>query len=298
MDERTRRDIDKAVAATLSGAGVDQPPIVLSTILDYLDLDRGFYDLSDPGLLRRFWHRVRVEGHRLVNVVRKVKLAAVWLPEDASILVDAALPSPKRRWASMHDCMHRILDWHRCYFLGDTARTLDPLYQEHLENEANYGASALMFCGTTFTAEATDTSCGWASIQSLGRRYRNSLTTTLRRYVEFGPDIPMAGLVSTPFWHQKPDDQVTECRHFYRSGLFKERFARVTAHLLREAVDKESIMRSGGPVAEFRMPLLADDGTRHEFHVESFYNRYYLLTLFSPLEELSATRAIYPWAEI
>ena len=33
---------------------------------------------------------------------------------------------PNREWASFHDVTHRVLEWHRPYFLGDTATTLDP----------------------------------------------------------------------------------------------------------------------------------------------------------------------------
>jgi hypothetical protein len=42
------------------------------------------------------------------------------------ILVDHSQPAPKQEWASFHDVTHRVLEWHRPYFLGDTATTLDP----------------------------------------------------------------------------------------------------------------------------------------------------------------------------
>ncbi|MFH1743352.1 MAG: hypothetical protein ABIH23_30465 [bacterium] len=217
LDEKTRLEIEKNTCAILSEAGIVQPPVHIQTILNYLELDRGFYDLEDPTLLRRFWHKVKVEGHELLKVINKVKLAAVWLPDEARILVDSSLPHPKQEWASFHDTTHRILKWHRSFFLGDTAQTLDPYYQERLEMEANYGASSLMFCGPVFTQEARDLAAEWASVVILKKRYRKSHVTTARRFVEHGPDHPMALLISTPFWMEKPKDQSDRYRHFVRS---------------------------------------------------------------------------------
>ncbi len=79
---------------------------------------------------------------------------------------------------------------------------------------ANYAASTLMFCGPVFTTEAKDTKPEWASIEGLKKRYRKSYSTTLRRYVQFGPDCPIAMLVITPLWMERPPDQEGRCRHF------------------------------------------------------------------------------------
>ena len=61
-----------------------------------------------------------------------------------------------------------------------------------------------MFCGPVFSGEAKDTKPEWASIEGLKKRYGKSYSTTLRRYVQFGPDCPMAMLVSTPLWMESP----------------------------------------------------------------------------------------------
>ena len=65
--------------------------------------------------------------------------------DESRIVVDASLPKGKQEWPSLHEAGHRILEWHRPYFFGDTAQTLDPDWQQILEEEANYAASALMF---------------------------------------------------------------------------------------------------------------------------------------------------------
>ena len=102
-----------------------------------------------------------------------------------SIYVDSTLPEPKKKWASFHDATHGILEWHRPYFLGDTAQTLDPDFQDKLEAEAHYGASGLMFGGNVFTRDALDSTPEWDSIEMLIKEYKTSYVTTLRRFVQF-----------------------------------------------------------------------------------------------------------------
>ena len=53
----TKRQIDKAVGKTLKEAGMMEPPFLVEDLLDHLELVREFYDLEDPGLLKRFWHK-------------------------------------------------------------------------------------------------------------------------------------------------------------------------------------------------------------------------------------------------
>jgi hypothetical protein len=159
IKDSTKRKIDNAVAKTLKEAGMREPPFLIEDLLGHLELDREFYDLEDPGLLRQFWHKVKVKGKILSKIKKTIKLAAVWLPDTGRerILVDETLPEPKKKWASLHDTTHSILEWHRPFFLGDTAQTLDPDFQKALEADANYGASGLMFGGEVFTRDALDT---------------------------------------------------------------------------------------------------------------------------------------------
>jgi hypothetical protein len=83
MDEKTRREIDKVVQKTLKDAGLTEPPVEVGDLLQYLEVHRDFYDLEDPSLLRRFWHRVEIGKEKLIRIVNKIKLAAVWLPDEA-----------------------------------------------------------------------------------------------------------------------------------------------------------------------------------------------------------------------
>ncbi len=281
IKDSTKRKIDKAVAKTLKEAGMREPPFLMEDLLDYLELDREFYDLEDPGLLRRFQHKVKVKGKILSKIKETIKLAALWLPDTGRerILVDETLPEPKKKWASFHDTTHSILEWHRPFFLGDTAQTLDPDFQNTLEAEAHFGASGLMFGGNVFTRDALDTTPEWNNIEMLKKEYKASYVTTLRRFVQFSHDIPMVFVVSTAWWMTKLDDQEHRCRHFIRSKLFETQFAVISRDIVLNDIDENTTKRRVGPVGEFSLCLPDVNGDLHEFYAESFFNRYYVLTL-------------------
>jgi hypothetical protein len=120
----------------------------------------------------------------------------------------------------------------------------------------------------------------WASVELLRKRYGNrSWVTTLRRYVEHSHACPMAMVVSTPAWMPKPDDQVTRGRHFVGSPQFQARFAQVPPALVVQEIDRNNYERIGGLGRKFLLCLEDLNGNRHEFRAETFFNRYYLLTL-------------------
>ena len=281
IDNQTKREIDKVVMKTLKEARMKGPPFLIEDLLEHLEIDREFYDLDNPSLLRRFVHKVKVKGKVLSKIKEKIKLSAIWLPNKGQrdlIYVDESLPAPKKKWASFHDVSHGILEWHRPYFLGDTAQTLDPDFQMRLEAEAHYGASGLMFGGEAFTKDALDTSPEWKSIEILKKRYATSFVTTLRRFVQFSHAIPMAFVESTAWWKQKPDDQEHRCRNFIKSNLFENQFAVVTRDIILNDIDKNTVQRRGGPVGEFSLCLPDINSDLHEFYAQAFFNQHNILT--------------------
>lgn len=294
MDGATKREIDKVCWNTLRDAGIACPPVPVAVLLEHLRLYREFYDLQNPSFLDRAKHKIRVHGQRLAEIIQRVKLLAVLFYDEDRIVVDADLPVIKRDFPSFHEVAHRICRWHKPYFYGDTAQTLHPDWHEQLESEANYGASTMMFCGPVFTREALDTSRGWASVAGLKERYGKSFVTTLRRYVEHSHDHPMAMLVSTPYWKERPPDQSERWRHFVRSQRFVSEFSTLAAGDLLAAVDMNVPEKYTGSVTEFSYCLADSNGVRHEFRVESFDNSYYLLTLFVELRRLDAERMVVP----
>lgn len=295
MNETTRREIEKVTWRNLKDAGIVRPPVQIEAVLQHLHLYRDFYNLENPSFLDRAKHKIRIHGRKLINIVRKINLKAVLFYDEDRIVIDAGLPIIRQDWPSFHEAAHKILPWHKPYFsYGDTAQTLDPDWHELLESEANYAASALMFCGPIFTKEARDMTRDWESVKFLTKRYGKTMTTTLRRFVEHGPEHPMVMLVSIPNWCIEPIDQTKRCRYFVRSKKFAEQFSAVTANEMLSAVDNNSISRRGGPVADFTFALNDDNGMSHEFRIESFYNQYDLLTLCIHLRKCTSKSIIIP----
>ena len=289
IDRPTKQEIDKVVMKTLKEAGLKEPPFLIDDLLEHLEIDREYYDLEDPGLIRRFVHKVKVKGKIISKIKEKIKLAAMWLPNTGRkdrIYVDSSLPEPKKKWASFHDISHGILEWHRPYFLGDTAQTLEPDFQDRLEAEANYGASGLMFGGNIFTRDALDTSPEWKSIEILKKEYKTSYVTTVRRFVQFSHDIPMAFVESTAWWMPKPDDQEHRCKHFIKSNLFETQFAVITRDIILNDIDENTEKRRGGPVGEFSLCLPDVNGDLHEFYAEAFFNQHNILTFIIQIKKM------------
>ena len=280
---------------TLRDADIVRPPVEIETILQHLHLHRDFYNLRNPGFLDHTKHKIRIYGKKLADIFQKINLKAVLFYDEDRIVIDAELPQIRQDWPSFHESAHKILPWHRPYFsYGDTAQTLNPDWHEVLESEANYGASELMFCGHAFRKDALDTTKDWAGVMTLKELYEKSLTTTLRRFVEHGPEHPMAMLVSTPYWCIKPEDQPKRWRHFVRSNKFAEQFSTITAEDVLGAVDTHSTKRRGGPVADFTFSLNDDNGVSHEFRAESFNNTHDILTLCVQIQKCTAKRIIVP----
>jgi hypothetical protein len=293
IDTRTGRQVDQLVERLLRDAGC-QPPVRLDNILQYLEVDLHYYDLEDAGLIRRFIHRAKVKGQYLADqiarIVRKVKLHALWCPDDDQIFVDQSLPDLKKKWAGFHDATHRLLPWHREFFRWDTAQTLDPAFQEMLEAEANYGGSALMFCGQRFTNEALDTVPSWASVKMLSTRHRASLTTTLRRYVQHSHAKPMAAVISTPRWLSLSEGQTARVRHLDLSPTFVRELGGVSPAAFGAIVDANTVFASGGPIGNFHCTLLDMRGEERLFRGESFFNRHDALTLFVEQRPITGTK--------
>lgn len=295
MNNQVRRDIDNKAWKTLREAGLREPPVTIERVLGHLKLHRDFYNLKEPGFLDKIKYKVKVRGKSIVDIIKKINLKAVLFYDQNRIIIDSDLPELRQDWPSFHETGHKILEWHKPYYYGDTAQTLNPDFQEILEAEANYAASALMFCGPVFTEESCDTKKEWASIMELKKRYCRTITTTLRRYVEHGPDHAMVMLVGTPYW-KATSGQTERCRHFVKSEKFEKQFGNLKLENILGEVDKNSRVCQGGPVADFTCSLDDNNGDAHEFHVVAFYNRHDLLTFCVQTEKRTTKRIILPIA--
>jgi hypothetical protein len=65
----TRREINKIVERILRDSSLE-PPIDINEILAFLKLHRDFYSLDEPGLLKKFAHRIQIGTNKAINVIR------------------------------------------------------------------------------------------------------------------------------------------------------------------------------------------------------------------------------------
>jgi len=281
-------DIRKQVARVLQDLGNPEPPLRLDDVMELLKLDLNYYSSSDLTLLDEIAHKVRVAGKqvirkpgRILEVIRKARLNALWIPDGKRILIDDEVPTPKKRHIQAHEITHSITPWHRTFLLGDNELTLDPQCHAFIEAEANYGASQLLFLMERFASEARDYDLSWTSINTLKKRYGNTMTTTLWHMIEERePDHPVIGLISRHPNHPNiggaPDGG--DCRHFIRSRGFRFHFPHILAEDIYSIVRGYAGFLSRGPIGTDTAPITDANGEVWEFEFESFSNSYDLLT--------------------
>lgn len=290
LSEKTAKDIDKRVERVLRGLGHPEPPLRLEDVRELLKLDLDFYTADDPGLLQETISRIRVAGVQvykrptlLIDVIRKASLQALYIPDRRRILLDASLPELKHRWNEGHEIGHSLLPWHEAIMLGDNSLTLTPACQEEVEAEANFAAGRLLFLRERFTEEARSLEPSIEAIQALKEVFGNTLSTTLYRVVEsFGADRPLVGMISGhphPIKRVKNFDPSSPCRHFIQSPAFRRHFGKILEVQLFRDVSGYCGAQGGGPLGEEELVLIDDNGDRHRFHFETFFNRYDALTL-------------------
>ena len=303
LSAKTAKDIDERVERVLRGLGHPEPPLRLKDVRELLRLDREFYTADDPGILREAISRIRVAGIQvferptlLIDAIRKASLQALYLPDQRRILLDASLPSLKHRWSEGHEIGHSIIPWHEAIMLGDNTLTLNPICQEEVEAEANFAAGRLLFLRERFTEEARSLEPSIEAIRALNEIFGNTLSTTLYRVVEsFGADRPLVGMISGHphvIRRKKNFDPSWPCRHFIRSPAFRRYFGKITQVELFRDVAGYCGAQAGGPLGEDELILIDDNGDRHRFQFETFFNRYDALTLGKYLQPIQRRVAV------
>jgi len=281
LDERTARDIDQRIAKVLKGLGDPEPPLRLELVRDLLQLDRGFYSSTDTGAIAETVHRLKIAGKQiilrpslLIDVVKKLELKALWVPDRKRILLDSELPSSKQRWGEAHEIGHGLLPWHEAVMHGDKKRTLSLTCEQQLEAEANHAAGRLLFLREAFTDRLLSSPTTFDRIKQLSTEFGNTMTSTLWRAVEASIQ-PVFGLVS-----QHPRRAILEdpIRYFVRSRTFERQFGTVTP---QEVFDRLGAFcrGGGGPIGSEEIPFRDANGVQHLFLLESFFNSHEALTL-------------------
>lgn len=290
LSAKTGQDIDRRVERILKGLGNPEPPLRLEDVRELLKLDLAFYRADDPGILRETVSRIRVAAIQvfkrpslLGDVIKKMSLKALYLPDRKRILLDGDLPLLKHRWNEAHEIGHSIVPWHDDMMHGDNSQTVSADCREHVEAEANYAAGRLLFLRDRFVEEALSFAPGIKAVRSLHGTYGNTLSTTLYRYIECaGEDLPFVGMITghPNVAKRKADfDPTQPCRHFVRSPAFAQRFSKLSEVALFQAVARYCGTQRGGPLGEDELVLMDDNGDKHRFFFETFFNHYDGLTL-------------------
>ena len=287
VGEQEAADIRAQVARVLRDLGDPEPPLNLDIVIEQLKLDFKYYSSTDLSTFDEIAHRIKVAGKliirepgRIIDVIRKAKLNALWLPDGRKILMDESVPTPKQRHISAHEIVHSIIPWHKTFLLGDNELTIS-YCQAIIEAEANYGAGQLLFLQGRFVGDARDCEMTWKNIQALKTRYKNTLTTTLWHAVEErDSDAPVFGLISRHPRHPTIGGNTDggNVKHFIRSRGFKKFFPQVTGDDVYAIIRSYMSFAKRGPCGEGTYPLIDANGDRWEFALRSFCNSYDLLT--------------------
>lgn len=283
------QDLRAQAEKVLRGLGNPEPPVDLQSVYELLRLDRQFYSSTDDGAIREFVSRVKIAGRQIVarptlllDVIRKAQLSALWVPDRKRILIDSDTPILKQRWYGAHEVGHSLIPWHEDYLYGDSEETLTPMCDEQLESEANYTAGQLLFMLDRFTRDALDSSTSLKSVRQLSKRFGNTITSTLWRFVEEAHHgLPLVGIVTPdPF---KIDNLAPTSRHprqyCIESPQFKRQFTTVSEQYLISMVNSYISYRRGGPLGEAEVLLTDNRGQDHVFCFETWSNGYSFLTL-------------------
>jgi Zn-dependent peptidase ImmA (M78 family) len=292
----TSVDIDERVERVLRGLGNPEPPLRLEDVRELLKLDIGYYTASDPGVAREAISRIRVATIQvfkrptlIIDAIRKFSLKALYLPDRKRILLDGGEPKLKHRWNEAHEVGHSLLPWHEEMMHGDNEHTLSKSCMEQIEAEANFAAGRLLFLRDRFVEEARSFVPTLETVKQLHKRFGNTLSSTLWRFVESAGDAhPVVGLMTChPHPSRQPDDHDPSkpCKHFIQSSAFKAHFGKLNEIDIFGAVRAYCGRQRGGILGQSELILTDDNGDRHRFAFETFYNGHDALTLGVHLRE-------------
>jgi hypothetical protein len=286
LDQFAATDIDQFVAKVLTDLGNPEPPLKLTDVRELLRLDKGFYSSTDDSAIQEVVHQLRVAGQQVLarptilkDVIGKLGLKALLLPDRRRILIDAETPDLKQRWSEAHEIGHDLIPWHADTMLGDNKSTLTPTCHEQVEAEANYAAGQLLFLQGRFTEDANSLPLSFESVKKLNVRYQNTITTTLWRYVEQNPGLMVGAISDHPLRPRTMASKRNPLRHFIRSPKFADQFSGVTENDLFRAMTTYCEGKNGGSLGVGEVRLFDRQGLNHIFHFETFFNGYEALTL-------------------
>ena len=281
LTDKTAADIDSRVAKILRDLDDPVPPLRLEIVRELLQLDRAYYSSNNTGVISETVHRLKVAGKQVIqrpwllwDVVKRLELKALWVPDRKRILIDSELPKAKQRWGEAHEIGHSILPWHELMLHGDQKQTLSLACEQQIESEANYAAGRLLFLHEAFREHLESSPLSVDHVKSLASTFGNTITSTLWRAVE-SSDQTIFGLVSQ---HPRAATSPEPIRYFVRSRAFERQFGNVSAQHIFHSLGS-FCFRKCGPIGADEVIYRDSDGSSHVFFVECFHNTYEALTL-------------------
>jgi hypothetical protein len=290
LSAKTAQDIDQRIERVLRGLGNPEPPLRLEDVRELLKLDLGYYTADNPGFAQETISRIRVatiQVYRrptlLIEVIRKLSLKALYLPDRKRILLDGSLPVLKHRWNEAHEIGHSLIPWHEAMMHGDNDHTLSRSCHEHVEAEANFASGRLLFLRDRFAEEALSLEPCFKTVKQLHKTFGNTMSTTLYRFVEsIGEENPVVGMITChPHVERRPLDHDANkpCKYVVQSAAFQTRFGKITEIELFNVLSRYCGSQKGGMLGKTEMILTDNNGDLHRFYFETFYNSYDALTL-------------------
>ena len=269
-----RRQLPRLVEKALHDAGVvDEFPTPLGELQRVLGIEQvvSIDDLPDPPEAKRppKWKRI---------------LGAL-LYREKTIFVDFSQGEERANFTEAHETAHQMIPWHEDAFILDHEDTLFRDVKQGLEEEANYGATALIFQNGRFHRKALEHERSISTPILLAPEYRASRHVTIRHYVEMHPD-PLALLITgrypingcLPIWHAVESDSFR--MQFGPLGrLFPAQRLDHPPSLLEIA---EEAMGSTLKPPSCTVRVTDRRGTQRQFMAESFFNQYCVFLMFSP----------------
>lgn len=290
LKDKAVADIDAQIAEVLQRLGNPEPPLNLKVVRAALNLDFGYYSASDAGLLQETVAKLRIGAKQvllrpalLIDVVRKMDLRALYIPDQKRILLDKDQPELKHRWNEAHEIGHSVIPWHAGAMLGDDDHTLIPSCHTALEAEANFAAARLLFLQNRFRDEAVALTPSFKNLEALAAQFGNTMASTFWRCIEYwGAEAPMVGLITGhphPAKRRADFDPAVPCKHFVQSVPFSQRFAKVhEGHVFDQIVTYCGSQR-GGSLGGDDILLVDDNGDAHVFAFETFCYYHHTLTI-------------------
>lgn len=283
-----QEDLKKQVAKVLRGLGNPEPPLNMLHVRELLKLDVRYYSSTNDSFLHETISRMKIAGKQIIkrpslllDVVKKAKISALWIPDHKRILIDQDSPKLKHRWSEGHEIGHSLADWHGMYLFGDDKSSLGQACHEKLESEANFAAGQLLFLQDRFTAEANDNEASITTVLTLGKTFGNTITSTLWRFVEeTHSDKMLVGVVSQHPHHPKDGfDAAAPIKYLIESARFRGQFGCLNVLDLFDDIKEYCSRRTRGPLGTRMLTLTDVNGESHLFRFESFYTGYDCLTL-------------------